>query len=441
MGYGRGKGRLPNVYGAGALSPRMWFNNLGSSLAMSPWMLGMPRQHGFAIGSKRPGYSDVGYSEEKRNKRSKLMYRGKSSSGYLAGKVRARLAARRRRRRGGKRRLRRVVKRLFKGISYQTEYANTASGDKCVYIGHTTAHADELLTMLCMVCIKDVLQQVGIYIPSWNLLRASYVNNGDIFQFVYKVLGSSAEAATFTNFTVAAAQTTFADIATNLAVTIKANMSASSLSDGFVLTQFQYIPTGGKLVKLDLMDAIINFFIKSSLKIQNRSVAAGGDDEMDVNNVPVYGKLYNGTGNGAIQRTNDGVQFVAGANNTLPISVDGSGIPNFSEPPDASEFTHVRKFGKVYINPGHIKTSVLKFRSNINITRLFQLLNSYYILNNTSQWINLGAFNMFALERVIAKLGTEASPGINLTYEVDYKGFMTLKPNPQKFTAPYRIES
>jgi len=92
----------------------------------------------------------------------------------------------------------------------------------------------------------------------------------------------------------------------------------------------------------------------------------------------------------------------------------------------------------VYINPGQIKTTVLRFRSNINISRLFQTINQYQMSNSGSQWFNLGAFNFFGLERVIAKLPAEASPGINVTYEIDYKGYMSLKPSPERFTAPLR---
>lgn len=374
-------------------------------------------------------------------KRYKSGYVGQKSYGVLAGKVWPKRNARRYKRKGRRSAMRKVVKKLFKGVSYQTEVTGTVTGDKCVYIGHTTAYPEELLTMLVMVCIKNVLNEAGVAISSWEQPRLGYLTNGDVFQFVYKASPTSGPTAAFTNVTVVAGHISFYDVAAALAQAIITNMLANSLSDAAILTEFQYMPSGGKLVKIDLQDVLVNFFVKSALKIQNRSLAQPTDDEVDVNNVPVYGKLYNGTGNGALQRTVDSLRFVCGGNSTFPIAVDGSGFNNFAEPPDASEFTHVRKFGKVYLNPGQIKTAVLKFRSTINVSRLFQLINQYEINNATSQWFNLGAFNMFSLERVIAKLAAEATPGISITYEVDYKGYMSLKPCPERFTAPKRVVS
>lgn len=408
---------------------------IGTALKNAATQYG-PSMVNAAVGSGL-GYAKR-YSSIATQTKSKRGYKRKysSSPAYLAGKVRAKYRARRY---GRKRYLRPVVKRLFKGVSYQTEYVSTLTSDRCAYVGHSTALPDELLTMLVMACMKDTLHEAGISISSWEQSRTGYVSTGDLFQFVYKTSVNTAPTATNTSITVAVGHTTFYEIAAGLAQTLITNMKAGSLADGLILTEFQYVPTGAKLVKTDLQDVIVNFFVKSALKIQNRSVVAAGDDEMDVNNVPIYGKLYNGTGNGAIQRTVDSVQFICGPNNTLPIAVDGSSLRNFAEPPDASEFTHVRRFGKVYLNPGHIKTSVARFRSNINVTKLFQTIIQYNVSNSSSQWLNLGCFNMFALEKVIAKQGSEA--GITIAYEVDYKGFMYLKPSPQRFTAPVRFVS
>jgi hypothetical protein len=291
---------------------------------------------------------------------------------------------------------------------------------------------------MVMACVKCVMIEAGVSINSWSEPRAGYWANGDILQFVYKALPSTAPVATNTNITVAAGHLTFWDVVSQFASNLITNMKAGLIGDGILLTEFQYIPTGGKLIKVDLLDSKVNFYIKSSLKMQNRSVAALGDDEIDVNNVPIYGKMYNGVGNGAHQRTVDSVNFINGPNLSTSCLVDGSSFTNFSEPPDASEFTHVKRFGKVYINPGHVKYSNLKFRSTILINNLFMRLLDYYLSNATQQWFSIGGFNMFALERVIGKLPLEYSPAINVTFEIDFKGFMTLFPSPQKFTSPMR---
>lgn len=364
--------------------------------------------------------------------------RGQSYYGVLAGKVNARRGARSFRRRG-RRYTKKSAKRLH-GVSYQTEFASYASGNKCVYIGHTTALPDELLRLLVMSCMKNVLVEFGVTINSWPQSRTGYLSNGDIFQFVYKPDPNATPSPTGCTLTVNAGHVTFWDIASNLFSIVKATMAGGSLGDGLILTEFQFIRSGS-LTKVDLQDAMMSFYVKSSLKIQNRSVAAAGDDEMDVNNVPVYGKLYKGTGNGALQRTVDQIIFINGAATANNTNVDASLYPNFAEPPHPAEFTHVNRYGKVYINPGQIKTNVLHFKSKINVTNLFIKLYRYYWNNGTSDWFNLGIFGMFGLERVIAKLDSESSPGINITYEIDNKCFGQVYPAPQKYTTPMRVVS
>lgn len=355
-------------------------------------------------------------------------------SGVLRGFIKARWGARRR-----GRRLRKIAKRIFKGVSFQTEAANTLTGDKCLFLGHTTACPEEMLLVLVMGCIKNVMIEAGITINSWPQLRAGYLANGDVFQFVYKPTPVVIPTAVGTTYTVIAADLSFYDVALKVAAAVKASFVAGTLSDALVLTEFQYVPVGGKLIKVDIMDSIVNIFVKSAMKVQNRSVVAPGDDEIDVNNVPVYGKLYSGWGNGMIQRTVDQVLFICGASTANPIATDTSGIPNFAEPPDASEFTHCSRYNKAYFNPGNIKTSILKFKTKINITKLFIKLMHYYGGNASSEWFDLGKFNCYGIERVIAKLAGEPSPAMNLVYELDNKFYCTISPSPQKFTAPMRI--
>jgi len=201
----------------------------------------------------------------------------------------------------------------------------------------------------------------------------------------------------------------------------------------------QYTPLNGTVQKVDLQDGKITFYSKSALKVQNRSVALAADNEADdVNNVPIYGKLYHGIGNGALQRSIDNIKFVNGPALANNVAVAGDAFANFSEPPDASEFTHVTKFMKAYFNPGQIKTSVLSFKTNINVSLFFNTMIQYYTGNSTEQYLKIGIFRMFGLERVIAKLAGEDTPAMKIAYEIDFKIWGTLRPHKQTYTTPYR---
>lgn len=376
------------------------------------------------------------------SKSSNLFRRFGLSSGVLSGKVSARKNARWVRGRGRRRRPRRIVKRLFKGVSYQTEAVSTCTGDKCVYLGHTTACPEEMLKCLCMAVVKNVMIEYGVTIQNFAQSRTGYLTNGDVFQFIYKPTPSLAPSALGTSLTVAVGHFTFWDVVNALFAVVRTSMiSGINLGDANILTEFQFIPTGGRLCKVDLQDANVNLFVKSALKVQNRSVGTLGDDEIDVNNVPLYGKMYKGTGNGALQRSVEQVSFICGQDTASVINVDGSIFASFSEPPSPVEFTHVKYYNKAHFNPGQVKTSVLTFKSNVNITALWIKLFHYYNSNVGQEWFNLGVFSMFGLERVIAKLPAEVTPAINLTYEVDNKFFLTVSPAPQKFTIPYRVVS
>lgn len=380
-------------------------------------------------------YPSYTATEQKRLKR---FVPGRTNTGVLAGKIRPRRNARWIRRKGRRPRRRPIVKRLSNGASVQVEAAGSISGDKCLYVGHTTALPDEMLTLFIMACMKNVLVEAGISINSWSQSRTGYVNNGDVFQFVYKISPTSSPSSSGVNHTVAAANVTFFDIVSVLFGQVKLNMGIGLLTDGNFLTEFQYV-AGGRIVKVNLQDARFNFSVKSSLKIQNRSVVASGDDEVDVNNVPVYGKLYSGTGNGFLQRTVDDIKFLNGTSVQAPVAIDGSAISNFAEPPSPVEFTHCRSYSKAYINPGQIKTNVMYFKSSISVNTLWIKFMHYYVQSQINEWFSLGKFAMFGLERVIAKLAAEPTPGMQLTYEIDSKLFGTVRPSPQKFTAPHRI--
>lgn len=360
------------------------------------------------------------------------------NSGYLAGKVRPRRNARWIRRKGRRPRRRAIVRRLNNGVSVQVEAAGTLTGDKCVYIGQTTALPDELLTLFVMSCMKNVLIEAGISINSWSQSRTGYISNLDVFCFVYKAIPLSTPTSAGANLIIGAGHVTFWDIASALFTLIKTNMGNGTLTDGNMITEFQYI-ANNRVVKVNLQDARFNIFVKSALKIQNRSVAADGDDEMDVNNVPVYGKLYNGTGNGFLQRTVDNIGFLNGTSVQAPVAIDGSSTTNFAEPPSPVEFTHCKRYSKIYVNPGHIKTNVITFKSSIDVNKFWIKMLHYYIPTSSYEYIDFGKFSMFGLERVIAKLSGEVSPGIKITYEIDCKLFGHIKPTPQKFTAPMRI--
>lgn len=378
-------------------------------------------------------------------KRRRYMKRGQTSSGVMAGKIKAKFRPARyvkRIRRYGrtkvvKRYSRTVPKMNFRGVCIQRETTNSLSDDKCVYLTHSTAVAYEHMNLLVQLWMKKVLIEYGLSIDDFADNRTAYISTG-VDQFVLVFKPDSNTAPTGINYFPALADATYAAMATaftNLVIT----GIQSGLKDTSILVEFQFV-RNGQIYRINLLDNKLSLFCKATLKMQNRSVAASGDDEMDVNNVPITGKIYRGMGNGACYRGRDNTFFYC--NEVSGVSPYSAGTStSLQEPPDASEFTNVKGYSKLYLNPGGIRTSVLTFKSNIQLLNLWKKLVNFIgngVNTGSTTPYDLGRFNIISLERVIGKLAAEASPGINVTYEHDLKTWLDMR-SVQQSTTPLKI--
>lgn len=372
---------------------------------------------------------------------------GRTTHGVMAGKLRRKMRPARRvvrRKRYG----RRVVSRSYRrripkmnqyGVCIQRETTGTITDDKCIYLTHSTASASDILFLLTQLWMKKVLAVSGFSVDDFIDSRTAYIPNGHSFTFVYKP--SSNNAPTGVTYVVAAIDTSYALMADSMRLAILAAITAGSITEASIPVEFQYVGTGGVIHRINLLDNLVTYYAKATLKMQNRSVAAAGDDEQDVNNVPLNGKMYAGMGNGPILRGRENTFFFANyLSGVSPFS--SATLTSIQEPVDASEFTNCSRYNKLYINPGGIKTSVLFFKSNIQLVNLWHKLVSFYATGVTFYTsltkFELGRYHTIALERVIGKLASEATPGITVTYEHDVKSWIDMK-KVQNYTTPLRV--
>nr|UOF82594.1 putative capsid protein [Cressdnaviricota sp.] len=377
--------------------------------------------------------------------RKKYGIRYGTSYGQLNGKVKPnKYRARRYRRRGSNAmKMRPVVRRTFKGVSVQKEYVGSVSGEKSVYITHSTAGYDEIMLMFVMACIKELMIQNGFTIQSWVDSRNQFLVNGDILQFVYKQNPRSPTASTY-QITVGSTHTTWIDIANALVAAINTAFTLSDFPSAYLFSFQGIFQNGDKPTQISLLDVKLSFFIKSALKMQNRTVAAAGEDEVDVNNVPLYGKIYHGSGNGPLHRDGSVATMICGRGWNEPAAINGTSYNSFTEPFDPSDLTFVKSWNKIGINPGGIKTTLLTSKFTIGIQKFWQDMYNYHKLlystsaptDYTGTRFSLGLFNTVGLEKVIGKSGDEG--GINVTFEIDTKGWCSILSIPNKYTSPYK---
>lgn len=187
--------------------------------------------------------------------------------------------------------------------------------------------------------------------------------------------------------------------------------------------------------KLDLYRMKIHYFSKSDLKVQNASNAVGADtnndNALDVNNVPLQGKLYFGKGCVAQIRNprntatatlrnylgvepNNGIMFYYG-----DTDIDYA-YGQMREPPHPSQFINVKGASNILLQPGSIKRNTL-------FSKYVMYLNSFHNAlrfwsSTQDAWYQghktkIGKFAFVGLEKLL----TSSNDKIKVRAEIELK--------------------
>lgn len=302
-------------------------------------------------------------------------------------------------------RLRKQRRALKNGVEQVRESVGSHQALYCTYTGHASQPVNMVKELMWLAIAKRV---------SAILTRGSstsvdepiqQLNAGKVIQWSYRT--NPAAAPTQRTITVPVATTwTIRTLAQALSV----DWELTNPTDQFQLISVASNGISGTQVPffLNLTNAKLDIYAKSTLKLQNRTQSRGtdGDEEGDVDNVPTYGKAYQCSGNGTTYIGDNNATVGAGgnvpmqANNTtglFKLSVDVQN--DLSEPPSAIPFLGVKKYDKIRLEPGHIKTSTLVDRYTISIQKLIGLFGTVGAFNPTFK--KIGKFRMFALEKIM----------------------------------------
>lgn len=185
------------------------------------------------------------------------------------------------------------------------------------------------------------------------------------------------------------------------------------------------------VAKRDYKICKVHCYVKSDLKIQNRTVAGGADEDANstenVANQPLYGKSYYGKGNGLICKIDSTAANAAKAlvvgdqtgllNYVLP-AASGTGSSFWlNEPPLPTLFTPKPKYTRANIEPGHIKTSTLAKKVVMKQTDMWQILQLVPSVSNNSgraQQSRYGEYRIFAFEKMICATAGDTPPILGL---------------------------
>jgi len=310
---------------------------------------------------------------------------------------------------------------------------SAAAKAQTVLLMHTTFGASQIYNDCAYAMSKLVAEMLGFTIESFSDLITAAGSRTLVLQLVY-------QAAINTSFT-----DTF-NITNGIPWQNMANwFIAHWNSHARTTTQYQMkelivgeigvgttpAVDGTILSKRDLSRARVQMYAKSSMKVQNRTLSdtAGGEAD-DVDNVPLYGKQYDGTGNFAVVAKD---VYIFPANTQFANVYESTNIAaqeGLSEPPPLSQVRRAKSIGKAHLDPGQIKTSVLTSSVSSNINWLFKKI-ARSTTDTNGNTLFLGKFRIYILEKMIQAIATTDNNSIKLAYEVDLKvGVKCYAPKP-----------
>jgi len=373
------------------------------------------------LGSRyRPGHSRTLVRSAKfrklKGRRSARRSTG-SAGGMLAGKLR----------RPKRRPKKTTAYKMRGGIQEIQETGKLLTADEVQYIGHITHPQYTVLRMMWGAVLKTLMGRAGTFITDANLEYPSLTTDRIIV--VFKPSPSSALVSHTINMTLNQTLESLQNALTSVTCPWMTNPPTYAMQEfAFCAIQFKatiYNPSMNSCY-LDLGNASIKYNCKSSLKMQNRSVTVATNvEDNDVDNVPLYGKRYAGSGTGCRLATasNDSVllfgHYDYGLIQKSVSSVSNTVDNDTQEPPAPHLFPEVKKWSKINIQPGEIKTSVLTSSGSVKFNTLFQKL-MFFFASSTHPKRSIGKFEFMALEKVLD--ATDLIDSIKIAIERQWTG-------------------
>jgi len=311
------------------------------------------------------------------------------------------------------------------GVYGTVESYDSISAVDCAYVGHSTAAVNQMKLYMFLALVKRVVVAHQGPVDDFDKLMIfdhGYAL-GDIFNIQYRPDNEIATAGTSYTYTIGALSTLSA-----VALAIRDHFNTLTTNE-WTLEEIVFAPASlgsYSKVRLNLKNASVTFDIKSTLKMQNRSVDTLTDNEaQDVNNVPLNGKSYEGSGNGTqYTKSNDGSQGLWCDPVFGLIASSGGGSQR--EPPMGHLFKGVSRAGKVRFEPGALQTSTLTMYKTYKLSTLVKQL---WVNTKSKSIISLGLFRFYGLEKMI---GGQSVQPIEVVFEHNY--FIGCEFVPGKFT-------
>lgn len=320
-----------------------------------------------------------------------------------------------------------------KGIMRTNEIHGTIADPDCVYISHTALDSFQAVTESVIALMRKLFEKGGFRISETDLpfdLSALGTSDGMVIRLYQMNVQTGSEGAAVVHSTVVGdtlrtvAQQFipyFATYSSGFTTTITGNLSNVFKPHRlrlFVIDQTDTVNTPKQRCEINLEEEIVQVYGQSTLKVQNRTLAAdGGDQSDDVANNPLEGRRYSFK---TIPRTRS---KSAHALNLMPVDngvqlVRAAELGQaLKEPPPHNYFSNCVGSVKIRLEPGNIKYSRLTYNKEMKYLKFLEKLKLQYG-EGPGFFAIQGPFptNIIALEDVI---NVNASQNITCAYEAN----------------------
>lgn len=296
---------------------------------------------------------------------------------------------------------------------------------------HASYGKEQLFTDISLALCKTIAQKIfrsSVAVVSAPLVAASG-REVEVKMEYRTAPGASYSIQTWT----LSPTTTVQSFATDFATWWKTQLAANVNMTFFVMT-FAYkgvgtTPAVGNEVlgRLDMRRCKIQLYSKNSFKLQNRCISSVDNNEADdVDNVPLIGRSYDGSGNYFLTRDTYYSTAIANQNN-IQISGYFSTDTELCSPPPISTLRRMTKVAKLHLDPGQVKTSVLVDSRVININSLNWIMGKS---DATTNCMTIGKQRFLLFEKQIQSVATTDVSALKIAYEAELQtGVIVTIPN------------
>lgn len=313
------------------------------------------------------------------------------------------------------------AKYTSKGIVGTKEVGTTVTGTVAsypIYVGHAT-HGDVnfIFRLFFRALVKTLYMKKGVQLLD---IQTESPGSGTFELFYTLDTTNAADTLISVNTAAKSYENISADLYNAFTVARNAGGAAAGLKQ-IICSHARIINNGQVEAQMDLKSAYVTCYSKSDLKLQNRTVATGTDEDVNtsenVSNQPLYGKSYLAKGNGLLTKTdtaaaNSGKSLVAAVNTGLFTLAPDAGMSWLKETPLPTLFTPKPKYSKANIEPGQVKTSTITHTLRIKQTDMWMTFPSIQISPVVSN--RLGKCRVFGFEKMITVAEADSRPTIGL---------------------------